>query len=588
MKIRDAERLSGLSAKTIRYYESKGLLDVMRGSNSYREYSEADVGLLRQIRRLRCLGIAVADIRLWRDGIVSARELVMKRRTELEADGRVGMELREICERILDGRESLDLVDGQLSAMPDDDEAGVAGEPCPEGRLALGVDIGTTSISAQIVSLTTGSPVHTYNFDHNASIELEKYRNAFASDAEMLVERTVGLVHSALSSYPNIASVGFSGQMHGIVCLDGDMKILSPLYTWQNRFGELEDSDGVRICDAFEKSTGAAVPTGYGFVTMYALKRLGLLPEGTRHIGTIADVAAARLCGATPVLHPTMAASLGLYDIDGRRFSDAAHEIADGVILPEISEDYKIIGHIRLEDREIPVSAAIGDNQAGVFGSLKSDDMLLVNVGTSGQVSFAGNGNADNKTDGDDVEYRPYFDGKKLLSGSILCGGRAFAALADLVAETVSAFAKKPSRRDVYAYLNRLADNPPSDPLQISTAFSGTRAKPSERGGISGISLLNFDMRHLADGILRGIIDELYALFVRMAGTDAHPRIVVSGNAMRRCPALRRIAAERFGCEPLLPKHIEESAYGAALYAAISAGLIGRAEAGNLIQYTES
>ena len=582
MKIKDAERLSGLSAKTIRYYESKGLLDVMRGSNSYREYSEADVGLLRQIRRLRCLGIAVADIRLWRDGVVSSRELVMKRRSELEADGRLGMELRDVCERILDGRESLDCIDGRLTAMLDD-EAGVAGEPCPEGSLALGVDIGTTSISAQLVSLETGLPVHTYNFDHNASIEVEGYRNAFASDAETLVERTVGLVRSALHSYPNIASIGFSGQMHGIVCLDENMKILSPLYTWQNRFGELSDDRGGRICDAFEELTGESVPTGYGFVTLFALRRLGLLPEGTRHIATIADAAAARLCGAAaPLLHPTMAASFGLYDIDGRRFSDSAREISAEVFVPEISADYGILGYIESDSRKIPVSVAIGDNQAGVFGSLKSDDMLLVNIGTSGQVSFIGEGNS-----GGGVEYRPYFDGKKLLSGSILCGGRAFAALADLVADAVSSFAQKPSRRDIYAYLNRLAEEPLSDPLSITTTFSGTRAEPSVRGAINGISLLNFDMRHLADGILRGIIDELYTLFVRMAGADVHPQIVVSGNAMRRCTALRHIAAERFGCEPLLPKHVEESAYGAALFAAISAGHITRAKAGELIAYDE-
>ena len=37
MKIGEIEKLSGISAKTIRYYETKGLLQIKRGENAYRE-----------------------------------------------------------------------------------------------------------------------------------------------------------------------------------------------------------------------------------------------------------------------------------------------------------------------------------------------------------------------------------------------------------------------------------------------------------------------------------------------------------------------------------------------------------------------
>ena len=61
--------------------------------------------------------------------------------------------------------------------------------------------------------------------------------------------------------------------------------------------------------------------------------------------------------------------------------------------------------------------------------------------------------------------------------------------------------------------------------------------------------------------------------------------IVISGNAVRRNPALQRIIGEVFGGKPLIPEHIEEAAYGAALFAAVSACLISKEDIGRLIRY---
>ena len=58
-----ASRLSNVSSKMVRHYESLGLLpEVARTDNGYRQYAEADVRTLQFIRRGRDLGFSMAEI----------------------------------------------------------------------------------------------------------------------------------------------------------------------------------------------------------------------------------------------------------------------------------------------------------------------------------------------------------------------------------------------------------------------------------------------------------------------------------------------------------------------------------------------
>mgnify|MGYP001570031474 CR=1 FL=1 len=72
MNIGQAATHSGVPAKTIRYYESIGLIRrAARTAGNYRDYDDIDLQTLRFIQRARKLGFSVKDVgallTLWRD-----------------------------------------------------------------------------------------------------------------------------------------------------------------------------------------------------------------------------------------------------------------------------------------------------------------------------------------------------------------------------------------------------------------------------------------------------------------------------------------------------------------------------------------
>ena len=96
LTIGQVAHLTGVSAKTIRYYESIGLLPrPPRGANHYRRYGIADVNRLILLRRIRLLGVPLSAAKSLLVGASAARcidvqqellELVDERLTALDRE----------------------------------------------------------------------------------------------------------------------------------------------------------------------------------------------------------------------------------------------------------------------------------------------------------------------------------------------------------------------------------------------------------------------------------------------------------------------------------------------------------------------
>lgn len=430
---------------------------------------------------------------------------------------------------------------------------------------AIGIDIGTTSICGVVLDTDTGKVVRSNTQNSDAFIQTPNPWEKI-QDTDKLITLATAILDDFLTDF-EVCVIGLTGQMHGIVYVNADGKAVSPLYTWQDGRGNLPYNNST-----YANCLGSH--TGYGNVTDFYNRKNSLRPDSAVSHCTIMDYLAMHLCGLKkPVIHTTNAASLGCFDMEKKNFNyDLDVTVSDG---------FDIVGTYR----GIPVSAAIGDNQASVFSTLTNENDILINVGTGSQVSLI----SDRICTGDNIETRPYFNGKYLVVGAALCGGRAYGILKDFYAAFLNAagFAAE----DVYRVMgNMISEKDTVLPVEevasltVDTRFSGTRSNPALTGSICGITAENFTPANLTYGVLEGMMQELYDMYLQM--DEKRQNIVGSGNGIRLNPTLAKIAERKFGGILKIPAHTEEAAYGAALFGLTACNIMESTQAAQkLVKY---
>jgi len=127
VRIKDVEELVGITRKNIRFYEKEGLLTPGRESeNSYRDYSQADIDRLKQIKLLRKLDMPISEIKAIFEGELSLTSAA--RRHSIAIDQQISSlhKAEEMCDRIVaEGVQLAELdTDAYLSGMENMEKEG--------------------------------------------------------------------------------------------------------------------------------------------------------------------------------------------------------------------------------------------------------------------------------------------------------------------------------------------------------------------------------------------------------------------------------------------------------------------------------
>ncbi|MBQ7957241.1 MAG: hypothetical protein IJ279_04310 [Clostridia bacterium] len=450
---------------------------------------------------------------------------------------------------------------------------------------AIGLDIGTTTVCAIVLDTENGKVLKSVTLPNDTFVDNTKPFEKI-QDPEKILGKALCVVDELCKEYDDIVSIGVTGQMHGLVYLDENGDAVSGLYIWQDASANEMYKDGKTYAQYLTDLTGYKMASGFGASTYFYHKENNMVPEKAAVICTIHDYAAMKLAGLTkPVMHVSDAASYGLFDIKNACFDETAIRKA-GLsfdLFPAVTKENMILGK---KDGKIPVSVAIGDNQASFLGSVCDvDECLLVNVGTGSQISFATK--ADTSADG--LEIRPCVGDSHLMVGSSLCGGRAFALLENFFRKTAEMVTGE-KIDSAYKGIDKFLEENESieNPVEFSTLFCGTRENPDERACIKSLGIENFTPGHFVYGVMHGMADELYSMYEKgISACEERPcQLIASGNGIRKNATLRRIVSEIFGMEIKIPVHKEEAAYGSAIFSLTSAGIYDTIQSAlQLIQY---
>lgn len=477
--------------------------------------------------------------------------------------------------------------------------------------MLIGLDIGTTSLSAVVLDPESGRQVahrtvanRAGSFPGPGRAELDLSR-LYGLTVRCLAE----LVAQADLAPTAIQGIGVTGQQHGVALIGPDAAPAGPAITWQDlRVQEPLPGSDRPVLDRFIaaaggreafRNTGCLPAAGFVGPSLYWLNLQDALPAAPVTACFVPDAVVSFLTGETVVCEPTLAASSGIFDIRANCWDLTLLERLGlpARLFPPIGGAGDVVGGLRRElaeavglEQGMPVTVALGDNQASFIGSAPEPGRsLLLNVGTGGQISA--------RTEEfhfiPGLENRPFPEGQYLLIGGGLFGGRSYAYLQQFFQEVGTQLLDSELVDDLYARMTELAAAVPagSDGLRCEPFFTGSRTDPGLRASFSGLSPDNFTPAHFARALLEGMAGGFFAFFEQMKPVVGTPPLLVgSGNGVRQNRLLARILAGCFEKPLLIPSHAEEAAVGAAVAASVGLGIFENLEtaAAALLDYADA
>ena len=459
----------------------------------------------------------------------------------------------------------------------------------------LGIDIGTTGVKTLLVSekgdVTTSATVE-YPL-------LTPRPNWVEQNPQTWWEATVSATRACLEEARatigkrlEVAALGFSGQMHSSVFLDSYGESLRPAILWcdQRTAAQCQDITDTVGFDRLVRLTHNRALAGFTAPKILWLRQHE--PEVYAHVCKVLlpkDYVRYRM---TSVFATEVSDASGtlLFNVAEREWSDEMLQALDipREWLPDCFESPEITGHLTAEAARVlgltegtPVVGGGGDQAAGAVGNgIVREGLVSCVLGTSGVVFWPAD--------------RPAFDPlarlhsfchaipeKWHLMGVTLTAGGALRWFRDTLCQDEITEARKRGVDPYDIIIEKATSVPPgAEGLVFLPYLAGERnphADANARGAFLGLSLRH-TKAHMARAVLEGVTMNLKGCMeLGQESGAAATQLSLSGGGARSV-AWRQIVADIFGIDVVRNSVDEGPAYGAAILAAVGAGLFDSVE----------
>jgi xylulokinase len=426
---------------------------------------------------------------------------------------------------------------------------------------AVGLDVGTTGVKALVIS-ADGNVLARAEEAYPLSTPKPGWSEQDPEDWWRATRR-------ALHRLPadGIVGIGLSGQMHGLVALDEEERVLRPAILWNDQrtaaeCSEIEERVGL---DRLLRLTGNRALTGFTAPKLlWVRNHERAVYDHIAHVLLPKDFVRLRLTRERASDVADASGTL-LFDVASRRWSD---EVLSALQLPRewlphVIESPEVSGETR---EGLVVAAGAGDQAAGALGvGIAAPGPVSVVLGTSGVVFAA----------------LPAFaaDPQARLHSFCHAAPGTWHAMGVMLSAAGSLrwFREALAPGEPFERLTAEAEAwpPGAEGLTFLPYLAGERtphADPGARGAFTGLSLRHDRgalVRALLEGVAYGLRDSLELL--RGLGVD--PRLARVSGGGARSDLWVRIVASVLGI-PLERTAVEEgAAYGAALLGGIAGGV---------------
>lgn len=461
-------------------------------------------------------------------------------------------------------------------------------------KYLLGIDVSTTGAKA-LVSDAAGNVIASATEEYPLYTPRPLWSEQDPADWWQGVVRALRRVLAAEGvSADEIAGVGLTGQMHGMVLLDEAGRVLRPAILWNDQRTGPQCEEITAWAGGLKRTvelTGNAVLPGFTAPKIvWVRENEPAIFDRVEQVLLPKDYIRFRLTGqyATEV---SDASGTALFDVGNRRWSATMAGLLEIPMgwLPHVDESHVVTGQITEEAARLiglkagtPVVGGGGDQAAQAVGSgIVRPGSVSVTSGTSGVVFAHADAYAP-EPEGRVHVFCHAVAGAWHAMGVMLSAGGAFRWLRDAMAGAMAGeeqAAAAAARRDPYDLLTELAAAVPpgSEGLLFLPYLSGERCPypdPNARGAFVGLTLRH-GKGHLVRAVLEGVSYGLRDSLELIKGLGVPIEQVRASGGGAKSPLWRQIQADVFGTELALINVTEGAAFGAALLAGVGAGVYG-------------